>query len=154
MKHDRASEEILPGQFGTRDCACHGEPMFWKRDNRRIAGGTWRCRVKGRDSRRLIQLRRRADGRHARTYANRLNRGEQTGGMSNHHKGMAELKSQMGDPRPPGLELSLVNYWGPDSYWGYSHRNGERVPYRLSTNPGDYVWETPAENAARRTASS
>jgi hypothetical protein len=69
---------------------------------------------------------------------------------SNHHKGMSERKRQLGDPRPEGLELSLVNDDSPDVYEGHDHKRGKRVPYRLSTNPADYRWETPSENAERK----
>ncbi len=81
--------------------------------------------------------------------ANQLRRGDRIMNYGDHHQGMAELKAQMGDPRPPGLELSLINYDGPSSYWGYAYKHRNRVPYRLSTNPRDYVWETGAENSAR-----
>lgn len=42
-------------------CPCHGEPMQWWRDQRRSAGGSWRCAVKERnrniEGRRERQLR-------------------------------------------------------------------------------------------------
>ena len=85
-----------------------------------------------------------------RSFARRLARGKQILNTGNHHTGMAELKALMGDPRPEGLTLSLINYDSPDVYLGYDYRRGKRVPYRLSTNPDDYAWETQAENLARR----
>ncbi len=148
MEDDQASEEILPRQFGTRDCACHGEPMKWKTDTRLVAGGSWLCRVKLKNRDRERARRRRADGTQARYLANQILRGDQIEDYSNLHRGMAELKSQLGDPRPEGLELSLVNYWGPDSYWGW--HAGVKRRHRLSNNPADYVWETHNENVARR----
>lgn len=45
-------------------CACHGEEMYWHRDARRVAGGSWRCTIK----------RRQAHGRYERTQARRLAR--------------------------------------------------------------------------------
>lgn len=74
-----------------------------------------------------------------------LMRGERVYDKSSHHKAMAKLKALMGDPRPEGMELSLVNPDSPYAYWG---RNGKSW-YRLSTDPADYVWETAAENKAR-----
>ena len=149
------------------DCSCHGEPMWWNKDASRKGGGRWMCVVQRRESdaryrkanpekhRENFARWRKANPEKAheasvRCYAAQLARGEQIAGCPNHHTGMAELKAQLGDPRPEGLQLSLVNWDGPDSYWGYTRKKGERVPYRLSTNPNDYAWETQAENEARK----
>jgi hypothetical protein len=47
------------------------------------------------------------------------------------------------------MTLSLVNPDSESSYWGYYHRYGVRVRYRLSTNPDDYVWESDGDNKRR-----
>lgn len=80
-------------------------------------------------------------------YAKQLQRGEQIKDPSHHHKGMAKLKEMLGDSRPEGLELSLINWDSPDAYWGWD--TNKRRGCRLSTNPIDYAWETRAENMAR-----
>ena len=85
-----------------------------------------------------------------RAYARQLERKEQIQNMSNHHKGMARLKEWMGDPRPEGMTLSLVNHDGPEAYDGYTHKKGKRVPYRLSTSVSDYIWESQPDNNLRR----
>jgi hypothetical protein len=108
---------------------------------RQTCDGRFRCLVKMRDRKR----RRYAAGALAEQYANQLERGQQIRNASDHHTGMAALLARLGRPRPPGLELSLVDFDGPGSYWGNSHRK----PYRLSTNPEAYTWETRAENVAR-----
>ncbi|MEX1264952.1 MAG: hypothetical protein WEE66_13645 [Actinomycetota bacterium] len=59
---------------------------------------------------------------------------------------MAALKARLGDPRPPGMTLSLIRPDSPNAYDGWD----QRVTYRLSTDPADYVWETQAENNARK----
>lgn len=123
----------------SRVCRCHGEPM-----ERHSHDGAWRCKVRRREAMR----RRQADGRWAAGYARQLARGEQIGAHTHHHAGMAMLKAQMGDPRPPGLTLSLANFDSPSAYWGWS--SNTKAPYRLSTDPADYIWETQAENLARR----
>ena len=84
------------------------------------------------------------------SYARKLARFEQILHTPSHHMGMAELKASLGDPRPKGLTLSLVNYDSQDAYWGHGYSGGKRVPYRLSTNPDDYAWESQAENIARK----
>src|SRR5437773_2026271 len=83
-------------------------------------------------------LARHRDGTVARRLADKLERGEQLPWLSDHHAGMAELKARLGEPRPRGMELSLVDYWGPDSYWGKNSNTGRR--YRMSTSPTAYVW--------------
>lgn len=79
-------------------------------------------------------------------YANRLAQGVRIQNLPDHHTGMAILKARRGDPRPEGMTLSLVNPWGPSTYWGYCNQK----PHRLSTDPDDYIWETQAENNRRR----
>lgn len=76
-----------------------------------------------------------ANSNKPRQWSNRLRRGEKIVNKSAHHQGMAELKSQLGDPRPEEMTLSLVNYWSIDSYWGHHGRKR----YRLSINPEDYI---------------
>ncbi len=125
-----------------RLCKCHGEPMAW----RSYKGGNWRCRVNVRNAGRQFY----ATGGQARMYANQIKRGDQIKNAPCHHIGMAELKSQMGDPRPEGMTLSRINDDGPSVYLGYDYRRGRRINYRLSTNPKDYVWESTAENLARK----
>jgi hypothetical protein len=83
----------------------------------------------------------------ARSLARQLMRGERILHSGNHHTGMAKLKEWMGDPRPEGMQLSLVRGGSPNAYWGRSRRE---TPQRLSTNPMDYAWETCAENIARK----
>src|ERR1017187_8014804 len=85
-----------------------------------------------------------------RALAAQLRRGEKLLRASNHHNGMAELKRQLGDPRPEGYKgrrplwtLSLIS---PDSPSAYDGHGG----YRLSTSPADYVWETYSDNLRRR----
>jgi hypothetical protein len=82
--------------------------------------------------------------------ASQLQRGEKLLWVSNHHNGMAELKRQLGNPRPQGRKgkrpawtLSLVNPHSPSAYDGHDG-------YRLSTDPADYVWETYSDNLSRR----
>lgn len=87
--------------------------------------------------------------RHIEKAANKLERGEKIYEAGRHHKGMRLIKERLGNPCPEGKELSLINYWGPDSYWGYDHSKGKDKPYRLSINHNDYVWETHEENLAR-----
>jgi hypothetical protein len=94
-------------------------------------------------NRRQANKTRRESGRLALALARQLERGDQVANRANHHLGMALLKG----PRPDGMTLSLVNPWGPASYWGYNDRRGNR--YRLSTDPNDYVWETHTENLRR-----
>jgi hypothetical protein len=62
---------------------------------------------------------------------------------------MAALKARLGDPRPEGMTLSLVNSDSPHVYDGCQ---GERQDYRLSTNPADYQWETLLMNNRRKVA--
>ena len=84
--------------------------------------------------------------------ARRLAEGQRVANARSHHFGMAALKASLGDPRPDGMTLSLAGD-SPSVYEGYAYsRNGERVPYRLSTDPDDYVWETQADNNARQVA--
>jgi hypothetical protein len=74
--------------------------------------------------------------------------------------GMAELKRQLGDPRPSALTasgkrplytLSLVNPDSPSAYDGYqSYPGSTRRSYRLSTSPVDYAWETRSDNLMRQ----
>jgi hypothetical protein len=120
-------------------CECHEQSKVWKSDRRLKAGGSWRCGVTQRQN-------------ETTAYASQLARGGQISNAHDHHRGMAELKAKLGDPRPAGMTLSLVNFDSPDTYDGYAYRSGERKPYRLSTNPDDYVWETHAENDARDAA--
>jgi hypothetical protein len=82
--------------------------------------------------------------------AERIEAGEQIMYCSKHHAGMAVLLARLGRPRPEGMTLSLVNWDSEFAYWGYSRRGGKRYAHRLSTSPDDYVWETQAENNARR----
>lgn len=82
--------------------------------------------------------------------AAQLQRGDKVQSRSAHHAGMAELKRQMGDPRPEGLMLSLTNWDSPSAYDGYTIIRGERKPYRLSADPADYAWETRSENEMRK----
>ena len=83
------------------------------------------------------------------TQAAQLRRGVPILCRQNHHKAMAELKSQLGDPRPSGLDLSLAKPDSPFAYDGYTTRRGHRWLYRLSTSPDDYVWETRSQNIMR-----
>jgi len=76
-------------------------------------------------------------------------RGEQIFDHASHHTGMAKLKEWMGDPRPEGMQLSLVNLQGSAMYRGWVYCNGQRLPYLLSLDPRDYRWETPQRNALR-----
>jgi hypothetical protein len=64
---------------------------------------------------------------------------------SDHHNAMAVLKGS----RPEGMTLSLVNPDSPSAYTGYGYYNGRRCPYRLSTDPDDYVWESQLDNMHR-----
>jgi hypothetical protein len=95
------------------------------------------------------KLERRRSGRMAECYADQLERGELIHSASSHHLGMAAWKAQQGDPRPEGMTLSLATLDGPGLYLGYINRNGEKVPYLLSRDPDDYIWETLADNVAR-----
>jgi hypothetical protein len=79
-----------------------------------------------------------------------LRAGNQTASPHRLHSTMARLKAELGDPRPPGMTLSLINVDSPSAYWGYRWRDGERKPYRLSTNPDDYAWETMSVNHLRK----
>jgi hypothetical protein len=87
-----------------------------------------------------------------RSYARQLERGEQIQSWAHHHKGMALLKAQLGDPRPSGMTLSLLHFDSLGCYWGYEQRKGERRPYRLSIDPADYVWESRGDNNRRKMA--
>lgn len=87
-----------------------------------------------------------ASGRWAERRADQLARGQRLMDQPSHHKGMAALKARLGDPRPPGMTLSLIRPDSPNAYDGWD----QRVTYRLSTDPADYVWETQAENNARK----
>jgi len=85
--------------------------------------------------------------RTARSCARQLMQGERIVSVASHHRGMAKLKEWMGDPRPEGMTLSLVD---PDSPSAYVGRNASTErPYILSTNPADYVWESIADNIRR-----
>jgi hypothetical protein len=84
------------------------------------------------------------------SYASQLSRGIQIKSYVSVHVGMAELKRQLGRPRPPGMTLSLVNPDSPSCYDGYAYHKGERVVRRLSTDPDDYAWETYSENNLRK----
>lgn len=111
----------------------------WKARNRehvREYGRRWR--EENRDLQRELTLQSRVK---------KLQRGEPIMNKAHHHAAMAVL---MG-PRPEGAQLSLVNYDSPNAYWGHHiRRAGERIRYRLSTNPDDYAWETPEQNYSRR----
>jgi hypothetical protein len=103
-----------------------------------------------RERKRKNNRERRRDGRYAKMLAAQLARGKRIAIATAHHKGMAELKAQLGQPRPAGLELSLVDFWGSaTAYWGYKHYRGARVPYPLDTDPENYCWETREQNLAR-----
>lgn len=47
----------------TRLCECHGEEMYWEKDNRKRAGGFWRCSMKWRATKALKNERRIRVGR-------------------------------------------------------------------------------------------
>ena len=73
----------------------------------------------------------------------------------NHHRGMARLKALFGDPRPPGMQLSLTVVDGPGVYWGYDTPTSRPLglgarPVLLSRNVDDYAWETHSQNTTRR----
>ena len=80
-----------------------------------------------------------------RSYVKQLERGEPITDLSSHHRAMRAIKG----PRPEGMQLSLVNWDSPDAYWGRGYYG---KPYRLSTNPKGYAWETRAKNTERRDA--
>ncbi len=93
----------------------------------------------------------------SKTYAEQLRAGKEILSQASHHLGMAELKSQLGSPRPPGLSgkrplftLSLTTADSASGYWGYAYRKGCKVPYRLSTDPADYSWESWGDNLSRK----
>lgn len=98
---------------------------------------------------REYRARYRAEG-DARTRARQLLRGERIMNQVSHHRGMAKLKEWMGDPRPEGLTLSLINPDSPNAYWGRVAGTKGGQPYRLSTSPSDYVWETQGDNNRRK----
>lgn len=79
----------------------------------------------------------------------RLRRGEQIKYRQDHHRGMALFKEWLGDPRPKGMTLSLINPESPFVYLGKKHNGIEWRPYLLSTNPDDYAWESIQENQRR-----
>lgn len=106
--------------------------------------------MKDKKKRREYDRMRQQDGRNAQYLSERLAKGDQIQNYGQHHYGMAKLKEKRGEPRPKGMTLSLINPEGPDSYWGYFNRNGEKQSYRLSSNPDDYVWEADGENKRRR----
>ncbi len=83
-------------------------------------------------------------------YANQLERGVRIRDGAHLHRGMAELKARKGDPRPPGMQLSLIDEAidSEDAYWGWHMGR----PCALSTNPDHYCWETQAQNDARKAA--
>lgn len=95
--------------------------------------------------RRKLSLARYHDGRSAERYADQLERGEQIPNYGALHLGMAALKARLGDPRPDGHELALINHDGPDTYVASS---GNGAGSRVSTNPSDYGWMRPADHAA------
>jgi len=137
-------------------CKCHGEPMLWNKRSDRPAGGSWRCRVKHYE-RSLPAIRRWKNANPKKVAATivrcqmlRLQRGERVMDGYHHHKAMALWKAELGDPRPEGLTLSLVNLDSPSVYEGHRLRKGKRYPWMLSTDPGDYVWETLAANNRRK----
>jgi hypothetical protein len=83
---------------------------------------------------------------HRGSLARKLARGERISSGDAHHTGMAELKARLGDPRPEGMDLSLVRVRAETAYWGSSHGR----PWLLSTDPRDYAYETRAQNMARQ----
>jgi hypothetical protein len=91
----------------------------------------------------------RGEGRGS-AWGRKLRMGTQIMDAHHHHRGMRWLKAHLGDPRPASnLQLSLVNPDSPRAYWGFTWVNEEQRPYRLSTDPDDYVWETSQENHDR-----
>ena len=101
------------------------------------------------ETRRRYDAARQRDGRNAAYLVDRLKGGHRILNYGKHHYAMAALKAALGDPRPQGMTLSLTNPTSASAYWGYYHRNGTRVSYRLSTNPDDYVWESDGDNKRR-----
>jgi len=139
-----STAEAIELNGGVRpDCECHGAPMYWQADSRRTAG-YWRCATKQREACRRW---------HATNYLvskmRRLAKGLPIMKRSHHHQAMALLKAELGDPRPNGMTLSLVGWDSPAAYWGFTTTKGERRPYRLSTDPDDYIWESLSDNIAR-----
>lgn len=91
----------------------------------------------------------RARGADALQLARKLERRERIRHASHHHKGMAELKSQRGSPRPEGMTLSLINPCSLNCYWGRDYSRGSSKQTRLSVNPDDYTWESIQDNGRR-----
>lgn len=103
------------------------------------------------------------DGRYARRrardkmrYALKLLAGEQVRNYGHHHSAMRLLKGLMEDPHPEAcvcgdeqVTLSLAKFDSPAVYWGVRYVKGQEVPYLLSSNHEDYVWECHACNHLR-----
>jgi hypothetical protein len=85
---------------------------------------------------------RRYERNHAAAKAKLLAQGKELKWYTDHHRAMAVLK----EPRPEGMTLSLVNPESPSAYWGLIRKD---QPYRLSTDPNDYVWESAGDNIRR-----
>lgn len=75
------------------------------------------------------------------TNANSIRRGVRIKNAHDHHRGMSQLKEDLGDPRPNGMSLSLINPCSESCYWS----NGTR----LSLDPSDYIWEPVKVNVDR-----
>ena len=126
-------------------CSGHAEPMKARGD------GRWQCSVNRKASTRQRGRRRLANGDLGNAFAQQLQRGEVLMWASNHHRGMAAWKEELGDPRPDGLTLSRVCLTDcPDGYAGWQYSRGKRAPYRLCMNPDHYTWETLRDNLRRR----
>lgn len=140
MMYEKISNTEMRILLGSEwpSCQCHNEPMRWKADATRSAGGRWRCAERGRQ----YMNARHADGRSAKTYANQLLRGERIGLKSNHHHGMRHI---LGAVAGDELEVSLVDESNPTLYLGRKHLN----LYVLATDPNAYVLETRIENLSR-----
>lgn len=66
------------------------------------------------------------------------------------HRKIVACKVRDGDPRPPGMTLSLIDAQSADTYWSNWCILWNK-PYRrrLSTNPRDYAWESNRDNLMR-----
>ncbi|MEX1264948.1 MAG: hypothetical protein WEE66_13625 [Actinomycetota bacterium] len=134
-----------------RRCACGNLGHLNTRTGNRLPKcQTCYLSAETREVQRQRERAKRASGQWAARTAAQLLRGDRIMDAANHHKGMAALKAQLGDTRPAGLTLSLVRPDSPNTYDGHVHKRGRRVPYRLTTDPADYAWETRSQNEARK----
>lgn len=98
------------------------------------------------EGRRRYERKRRKD---ARKYIPALKKGSPQKNPNVHHRAMSSIKAELGDPRPEGMTLSLINPVSKDCYWGRKLVGGAEKKCRLSTNPGDYIWEDLSSNVSR-----